>query len=98
MIWVGLDVHKRFSRMGSFDPARGVQKLVCLPGPRRTLSVLFSVLTNTPSREARGKSSGMVRAILDQAGEPALSKNSSDPRMLVEALSWYSLFSCLPLR
>jgi len=23
MIWVGLDVHKRFSRMGCFDPATG---------------------------------------------------------------------------
>ncbi len=24
MIYVGLDVHKRFSRMGCFDPATGV--------------------------------------------------------------------------
>jgi hypothetical protein len=26
MVWIGLDVHKGFSRMGPFDPAPGAER------------------------------------------------------------------------
>ena len=40
MIWVGLDVHKRFSRMGSFDPATGdLQDLGEVSNDRKELQV-----------------------------------------------------------
>jgi hypothetical protein len=41
MIYVGLDVHKRFSRMGCFDPATGELHGLSSKSPAASASALF---------------------------------------------------------
>ena len=73
MMWIGLDVHKRFSRMGIFDPAtRDLQNLVEVSNDREAFQLRLEQVASprTVVLEAGPNSyhmAGLVESLDDEA-------------------------------
>ena len=84
MIWVGLDVHKRFSRMGSFDPATGdLQDLGEVSNDREELQVRLEQVASpkTVVLEA-GRSSYHMAGLLEPLADEVWIVNPTELRRL----------------
>jgi len=84
MIWVGLDVHKRFSRMGSFDPATGdLQDLGEVSNDREVLQVRLEQVASprTVVLEA-GRSSYHMAGLLEPLADEVWIVNPTELRRL----------------
>jgi transposase len=84
MIWVGLDVHKRFSRMGSFDPATGdLQDLGEVSNDREELQVRLEQVGSpkTVVLEA-GRSSYHMAGLLEPLADEVWIVNPTELRRL----------------
>lgn len=103
MIYVGLDVHKRFSRMGSFDPATGeLQDLGEVSNDREALRMRLEQIASprTVVLEA-GRSSYFVAGLLERLAEQVWIVHPTEVRRLqhrvaktdrrdAEALAWWA--------
>jgi len=103
MIYVGMDVHKRFSRMGSFDPATGeLRDLGEVSNDREALQMRLAPLASprTVVLEA-GRSSYFVAGLLEPLAEEVWIVDPGEVRRLqhrvaktdrrdAEALAWWA--------
>jgi len=92
MIWVGLDVHKRFSRMGCFDPATG--EVHDLGSVSNDASALQGALERLPCPKTvvleagrRGRSSYHMAGLLESMAEEVWIVDPGEVRRLQHTIS-----------
>ena len=89
MIWVGLDVHKRFSRMGCFDPATG--EIHDLGSVGNDASALQEALEKLPSPRTvvleAGRSSYHMAGLLESMAEEVWIVDPGEVRRLQHTIS-----------
>ena len=89
MIWVGLDVHKRYSRMGCFDPATG--EIHDLGSVSNEPSALEEALDELPSPKTvvleAGRSSYHMAGLLESMAEEVWIVDPGEVRRLQHTIS-----------
>jgi len=89
MIWVGLDAHKRFSRMGCFDPASGEVRDLGSVG--NDASALEEALEKLPSPKTvvleAGRSSCYMAGLLESMTEEVWIVDPGEVRRLQHTIS-----------
>ncbi len=89
MIWVGLDVHQRFSRMGCFDPATG--EIHDLGAVSNEATALEEALEELPSPKTvvleAGRSSHYMAGLLESMAEEVWIVDPGEVRRLQHTIS-----------
>jgi transposase len=89
MIWIGLDVHQRFSRMGCFDPATG--EIHDLGSVSNESSALEEALEELPSPKTvvleAGRSSYYMAGLLESIAEEVWIVDPGEVRRLQHTIS-----------